>query len=210
MKEYGFGQTLALISEGKGELRDIYNQRPEKPKPPKKPTKRILKPSELAKKLFCPAFVQAPYSKESSERRHQFDVLAQAGRIQAIMRMIKNGYHLVEPEQPSGPFNGRADFVFEDGTHQKMKVEAKSSRRLKPWDVVQCILYKEVGDRVAISSLNEFLEPEEWLVDIVNSIARDFADFYNDSPDIAAKIHLPYNGLCEKCANSECTYKKHN
>jgi hypothetical protein len=209
MKEYDFGQTLAFISEGKGDLREIYSQQPTKPKPLRR-VLRILKPAELAKKLFCPAFVQAPYSKEPLEKRRQFDVLAQAGRIQAIIRMTKKGYRLLEPEQPSGQFNGRADFVFEDATHQKLKIEAKSSKTLKPWDVVQCILYKEAGDKVAISSLEEFLEPEDWLVDMINSTARDFADFYSESPEIAANIHLPYIGLCERCANTECPYKKHN
>ena len=210
MKEYDFGETWALIGQGKGDLREIFNQQPDKAKSPKNVPKQILKPAELAKKLFCPAFVQAPYSNESLEKRHQFNVLAQAGRIQAIMRMAKKGYHLVEPEQPSGQFNGRADFVFEDATHQKMKVEAKSSKRLKPWDIVQCILYKEADDKVAISSLEEFLEPENWLVDMINSTAQDFTDFYSQSPDVAARIHLPYFGLCEKCANTQCPYKKHN
>lgn len=211
MKEYDFGQTWALISQGKGDLREIYSQQPpDKTKPSRGVTKRILRPAELAKKLFCPAFVQAPYSKEPLKKRRQFDVLAQIGRIQAIMRMTKKGYNLMEPEQLSGQFNGRADFVFEDATHQKMKVEAKSSKRLKPWDVVQCILYKEAGDKVAISSLEEFLEPEDWLVDMINSTARDFTDFYSESPEIATNIHLPYFGLCERCANTECPYKKHN
>jgi hypothetical protein len=210
MKEYDFGQTLAFISQGKGDLREIFNQQPDKPKPPKRVLKKILRPAELAKKLFCPAFVQAPYSKETLEKRRQFDVLAQAGRIQAIIRMTKKGYRLLEPEKPSGQFNGRVDFVFEDATHQKMKVEAKSSKTLKPWDVVQCILYKEAEDKVAISSIEEFLEPEDWLVDMINAAARDFADFYSESPDIAAKIHLPYFGLCERCSNTECPYKKHN
>ena len=210
MKEYDFGQTLAFISQGKGDLREMFKQQPDKTKPLKRVTKRTLKPAELAKKLFCPAFVQAPYSKEPLEKRRQFDVLAQAGRIQAIMRMIKKGYNLVEPEQPSGQFSGRADFVFENATRQRIKVEAKGSKTLKPWDVVQSILYKEAGDKIAISSLSEFLEPEDWLVEMINSTARDFADFYSESPEIAANIHLPYFGLCERCTNTECPYKKHN
>ena len=60
MKEYNFRQTWALIGQGKGDLREIYNQQPDKPQPPRTVLKRILKPAELAKKLFCPAFVQAP------------------------------------------------------------------------------------------------------------------------------------------------------
>lgn len=200
-----FGEVMKTIMEGNGNLKDIYDAKPVKPTQPK----RMLKPSELAKKLFCPAFVQRPYLREPMKRR-QFDVLAQAGRIQAIMRMTKKGYRLVEPEKPSGQFNGRADFVFEDAAHQKIIVEAKSSRKLKPWDVVQCMLYKEAGDKVAISSLEEFLEPEDWLVDMINSTARGFADFYSESPEIAANIHLPYFGLCERCANTECPYKKHS
>jgi len=210
MKEYDLGQTLAFMNQRKGDLRQIYNQYPAKPEPPRRILKKILKPAELAKKLFCPAFVQVPYSQEPIEKRQQFEVLAQAGRIQAIMRMTRKGYRLLEPEKASGQFNGRADFVFEDANHQKMKVEAKSSRKLKPWDVVQSLLYKEASDKVAISSLEEFLEPEEWLVDMINSTARDFTDFYSQSPEVAANIHLPYYGLCEKCANNECPYKKHN
>ena len=204
-----FGDVMRTIAEGKGDLRGIYDARltasAVKPAQPK----RMLKPSELAKKLFCPAFVQRPYLGEPLEKRRQFDLLAQAGRIQAIIRMTKKGYRLVEPEQTSGQFNGRADFVFEDATCRKMKVEAKSSKGLKPWDVVQCILYKESGDKVAISSLNEFLEPEDWLVETINSTAAAFADFYSEFPEIAANIHLPYFGLCERCANTECAYKKY-
>jgi hypothetical protein len=201
-----FGEVMKTIMEGKGDLREIYNQKPV-PLPPLVRPKRILKPSELAKKLFCPAFVQKPYMKEPLEKRRQFEVLAQTGRIQAVVRM---GYHLVEPEQPSGEFNGTVDFVFENAAQQRMKVEAKSSKSLRPWDIVQCILYGEPGDKIAISSLNEFLEPEDWLVEMVNSTARDFAHFYEESPDVAAGTHMPYRGLCERCANSECTYKKHN
>jgi hypothetical protein len=204
-----FGEVMKNIMEGKGDLRDIYNQKPV-PLPPLARPKRILKPSELAKKLFCPAFVQKPYMKEPLEKRRQFEVLAQTGRIQAVVRMAKMGYHLVEPEQPSGEFNGTVDFVFEDAAQHKMKVEAKSSKSLRPWDIVQCILYGEPGDKIAISSLSEFLEPEDWLVEMVNSAARDFAHFYEESPDVAARTHMPYRGLCEKCANSECPYRKHN
>ena len=204
-----FGEVMKTIMEGKGDLRDIYNQKPV-PLPPLARPKRILKPSELAKKLFCPAFVQKPYTKEPLEKRRQFEVLAQTGRIQAVVRMAKMGYHLVEPEQPSGEFNGTVDFVFEDAAQHKMKVEAKSSKSLRPWDIVQCILYGEPGDKIAISSLNEFLEPEDWLVEMVNTAAQDFAHFYEESPDIAANTHMPYYGLCDRCTNSECPCKKYN
>ena len=209
VKGRDFGEVWKTIMEGKGDLRDIYNQKPF-PLPPLARPKRILKPSELAKKLFCPAFVQKPYVKEPLEKRRQFEVLAQTGRIQAVVRMAKMGYHLVEPEKRSGDFNGAVDFVFKNAIGHMMKVEAKSSRTLRPWDIVQCILYAEPEDKVAISSLNEFLEPEDWLVEMVNSAAQDFAHFYEESPDVAAGTHMPYRGLCERCADSECTYKKHN
>jgi hypothetical protein len=65
-----FGEVMKTIMEGKGDLRDIYNQKPV-PLPPLARPKRILKPSELAKKLFCPAFVQKPYMKEPLEKRRQ-------------------------------------------------------------------------------------------------------------------------------------------
>ena len=100
MKE--FSEVMKTIMEGKGDLRDIYNAKPTTPVKPAQP-KRTLKPSELAKKLFCPAFVQRPYLKESMEKRRQFDVLAQTGRIKAIMRMMRNGYHFVEPEKTFRP-----------------------------------------------------------------------------------------------------------
>jgi hypothetical protein len=216
-----FGEVMKRITEGKGDMRDIYNQNPA-PLPPLPPPhhdattppsprpKRILKPSELAKKLFCPAFVHKPYMKEPLEKRRQFEVLAQTGRIQAVVRLAKMGYHLVEPEKPSGEFNGTVDFVFENAAQQRMKVEAKSSISLRPWDIVQCILYGEPSDKIAISSLDEFLEPEDWLVEMVNSVARDFAQFYEESPDVAAGTHMPYRGLCERCADSKCPYRKHN
>jgi hypothetical protein len=204
-----FGQVWKTIMEGKGDLQDIYNQKPVILPPLARP-KRILKPSELAKKLFCPAFVQKPYEKEPLEKRRQFEVLAQTGRIQAVVRMARMGYHLVEPEKPSGQFNGTVDFVFKNAIGHTMKVEAKSSKTLRPWDIVQCILYRELGDKIAISSVNEFLEPEDWLVEMIHSAARDFVHFYEESPDVAAGTHMPYPGLCERCASSECPYKKHN
>lgn len=204
-----FGEVMKTIMEGKGDLRNIYDQKPVLLPPPTRP-KRLLKPSELAKKLFCPAFIQKPYMKEPFEKRQQFEVLAQTGRIQTVVRMARMGYHLVDPEKPSGEFNGTVDFVFEDAAQHKMKVEAKSSKSLRPWDIVQCVLYGEPGDKIAISSLSEFLQPEDWLVEMVKSAARDFVHFYEEFPDIAAGTHMPHCGLCERCANSECTYKKHN
>jgi hypothetical protein len=203
-----FGEVWKTIMVGEGDLRDIYNQKPD-PLPPLIRPKRILKPSELAKKLFCPSFVQKPYMKETLEKRRQFEVLAQTGRIQAVVHMARMGYHLVEPEKPSGQFNGTVDFVFENAAQQRMKVEAKSSKSLRPWDIVQCILYAEPEDKIAISSLNEFLEPEGWLVEMVNSAAREFVHFYEEFPDIAAGTHMPYRGLCDRCS-TECPYKKHN
>jgi hypothetical protein len=199
--------VIRAVMEAKGDLRNIYNQEPVPLSPLPRP-KHILKPSELAKKLFCPAFVQKPYTKEPLERPRQFEVLAQTGRIQAVVHMARKGYHLIGPEQSSGEFNGTVDFVFENTLQQRMKVEAKSSKSLRPWDIVQCILYGEPGDKIAISSLNEFLEPEEWLVEMVNSAARDFVRFYEESPDIATGTHMPYRGLCDRCANCECPYKK--
>jgi len=104
---------------------------------------------------------------EPLEKRRQFEILAQTGRIKAVLQMAKMGYHLVEPEKPSGQFNGTVDFVFENAAQQRMKVEAKSSKNLRAWDIVQCILYGEPGDKIAISSQNEFLKPEDWLVEMI-------------------------------------------
>jgi len=208
MKE--FGEVMKTIMEGKGDLREIYNAKPTSPPVKSTQPKRKLKSSELAKKLFCPAFVQRPYLREPMEKRRQFDVLAQAGRIKAIMRMMRNGYHFVEAEKLSGQFCGRADFLFEDPSGHQIKVEAKSSNSLRPWDIVQSILYHDPGDRISISSLEEFLEPEQWLVGRIKSIADEFAQFYEEFPKQAAQIQLPQPGLCERCANSECPYRKPN
>jgi hypothetical protein len=206
MKE--FGEVMKTIMEGNGDLRD-YNAKSASTAKPTQP-KRRLKPSELAKKLFCPAFVQRPYLREPMEKRRQFDVLAQTGRIKAIMRMMRNGYHFVEPEKFSGQFSGKTDFLFEDPSGHQMKVEAKSSNSLRPWDIVQSILYHAPGDRVSISSLEEFLEPEEWLVERVKSIADEFVQFCMEFPEQAAQIQLPQPGLCERCANSQCPSGKPN
>ena len=207
MKE--FGEVMKTIMEGNGDLRDIYNAKPVVSAKPTRP-KRTLKPSELAKKLFCPAFVQRPYLREPMEKRRQFDVLAQIGRIKAIMHMTRNGYRFVGAERVSGRFGGVADFLFEDPDGHHMKVEAKSSNSLRLWDIVQCMLYHSRGDRISISSLNEFLEPEEWLLDRVKSIAEEFVQFYEEFPEETTQIHLPHPGLCERCANTECPCKKHN
>jgi len=203
------GQVVKTITESKGDLKDTYAGLP-CPNQERNQFKRILKPSELAKKLFCPAFVGKPYAKEPMEKRRQFEVLTQVGRIKAVLRMTKMGYRLATSEEPSGQFNGRVDFMFEDESRQTMKVEAKSSVNLKPWDIVQGILYREKGDKIAISSINDFVEPEDWLVELVNSAAQEFVHFYEESPNIASEIHLPYHGLCGRCANLTCPYKKNN
>ena len=206
VKEFEVTKTA---TQAKPDIQDLYNEKPI-PLPQIAQPKRILKPSELAKKLFCPAFVSKAYLKEPLEKQRQFEVLAQTGRIQAIVHMAKIGFHLVEPEAPSGQFKGKVDFVFEDAAGHKMKVEAKSSKSLRPWDIVQSILYAEPEDKIAVSSLNEFLRPEGWLVEMVNSVAKHFAQLYEESPDFFAGTYMPYPGLCEKCANSECPYKKRN
>jgi len=202
--------VMKTVVEGKGDQRDVFKTTLTASPLERKQLKRMLKPSELAKKLFCPAFVQRHYLKEPMEKRRQFDVLAQTGRIKAIMRMMRNGYHFVEPEKLSGQFSGKADFLFEDPSGHQMKVEAKSSNSLRPWDIVQCILYHAPGDRISISSLDEFLEPEEWLVERVKSIAEEFVQFYEECPEQAAQIQLPQPGLCERCANSQCPNRKPN
>lgn len=51
MKEYDFGQTLAFITQGKGDLRGIFNAQLDQLRPPRRAFKKIIKPAELAKKL---------------------------------------------------------------------------------------------------------------------------------------------------------------
>jgi hypothetical protein len=200
---------MKTIVEGKGDLRDIYNQNHVPPTEPSRPNK-ALTPSVLCKKLFCPAFVQKPYSSEPLEKRREYDVLAQMSVVKTILRMTRMGYRFIESEVPSGKFNGRVDLVFQRPDEPETKVEVKSSKHLRPWDIVQGILYHEPSSKIAIASVNEFLEPEDWLIESVESAARELDKFIQEFPDEASKIRLPHAKLCIKCAETKCPFKKPN
>ena len=209
VKEYSFAETCGFINQGKGDLRDIYNQNPDPILTPPE-SKRKLTPSILCKKMFCPAFVPKPYSNEPLEKRQQYDVLTRMSVLKTIIRMTRMGFQFVESEAPSGEFNGIVDLVFQRSNEPETKVEVKSSKHLRPWDIVQGILYHESGTKIAIASVNDYLEPDEWLIESVQSAAHELDEFVQEFPDEAAKIRLPHSRLCIKCANTECPFKKPN
>lgn len=204
-----FGDVMRTILDGKGDLRDIYNQNPvpfpERPGPSKK-----LTPSILCKKLFCPAFVPKPYSREPLEKRREYDILAQMSVLKTILKMTKKGYRFVKSEVPSGKFNGRVDLVFQRSNEPETRVEVKSAKHLRPWDIVQGILYHEPSSKIAIASINELLEPEDWLIESVESAAKELDEFIQEFPDEASEIRLPHAKLCMKCANTKCPFRKPN
>jgi hypothetical protein len=124
--------------------------------------------------------------------------------------MTRMGYRLVGSEMPAGNFNGRVDLVFRRSNEPETKVEVKSAKHLRPWDIVQGILYHEPNSKIGIASTNEYLEPEEWLIESVQSAATDLNEFIRDFPEEAAKIRLPHAKLCTKCADTKCPFKKPN
>jgi hypothetical protein len=205
-----FGEVMKTILEGKGDLRDIYNQNPIPLPTTSRPKRKRMTPSVLCKKLFCPAFVPKPYSSEPLEKRQEYDVLARMSVVKTIVRMTKKGYRFVESEVPSGEFNGRVDLVFRRSDEPETRVEVKSAKHLRPWDIVQGILYHEPSSKIGIASINEYIEPEEWLIESVKSAAIELDEFIQEFPDEAAKIRLPHAKLCIKCADSKCPFKKPN
>jgi hypothetical protein len=209
VKEYSFAETWAFISQGKGDLRGIYSQNPV-PLPKLAKPVRTLTPSVLCKKLFCPAFVPKPYSNEPLEKRQEYDVLARMSVVKTILRMTKLGYRFAGSEVASGNFSGRVDLVFQRPNEPETKVEVKSSKHLRPWDIVQGILYHEPHSKIGIASINDYLEPEEWLIESVKSAATDLDEFMQEFPEEAAKIKLPHAKLCIKCADVKCPFKKPN
>jgi hypothetical protein len=204
-----FGEVMKTILDGKGDLRDIYNQNPA-PLPERRGPSRKLTPSILCKKLFCPAFVPKPYSSESLEKRREYDVLAQMSLVKTILKMAKMGYRFVGSEVPSGKFNGRVDLVFQRSNEPETKVEVKSAKHLRPWDIVQGILYHDPSSKIAIASISEYLEPEDWLIESVQSAAKELDEFIQEFPAEASEIRLPHAKLCIKCANDKCPFKKPN
>jgi hypothetical protein len=204
-----FDEVMRTICEGKGNLRDIYDQNSVPPTEPPRATERLT-PSVLCKKLFCPAFVPKPYSCQPLEKRQEYDILAQMSVLKTILRMTKLGYRFVASEAPAGKFNGRVDLVFQRANEPETKVEVKSSKHLRLWDIVQGILYHDPSTKVAIASINEYLEPEEWLIESVKSAATELNDFIQQFPKEASKIRLPHAKLCIKCADGECPFKKPN
>jgi len=185
----------ASVEESKSLLRV------EKPQPPK----RLLSPSLLSKKLLCPAFVPKPYMQESKELRQQFSVLTRMSIIRTIVSLTKKGYRFIQDEIPSGQFTGAVDLVFESPDGQPTKVEVKSSKFLKPLQIVQSILYHETGDKILVASLNEILEPSDWLIEPVKIVAAELNEFLQEYPEQASHIYIPHKDLCERCINSECS-----
>lgn len=203
-----FCEVMKTITEGKGDLRDIYNQNPVPPPNPSRP--RRMTPSLFSKKLFCPAFIPKSYLSLPREKRQQFDVLSRLSVIRTVVRMTRIGYQFVGTEVPSGKFGGRVDLVFRGPNDEQTRVEVKGSKNLKPWDIVQGILYHEPDSKIAIASLNDLMEPEEWLIETVKSAALELDEFIQEFPEQAAEIWLPHPHLCEKCANNKCPFKKPN
>jgi len=167
--------------------------------------KRLLSPSLLSKKLLCPGFVPKPYMQESKELRQQFSVLTRMSIIRTIMELTKKGYRFIQDEEPSGQFSGTVDLVFESPDGQPTKVEVKSSKSLKALQIVQSILYHERGDKILVASLNEILEPSDWLIEPVKTVAAELNQFLQEYPEQANRICVPHRDLCERCANPECS-----
>jgi hypothetical protein len=124
--------------------------------------------------------------------------------------MTKMGYRFLESEAPSGKFNGRVDLVFRRSNEPETKVEVKSAEDLRPWDIVQGILYHESDSKIAIASINEFLQPEDWLIESVKAAALELDEFLHEFPEKAAEIRLPHSKLCWKCADAKCPFRKPN
>jgi hypothetical protein len=171
---------------------------------PQRP-KRLLSPSLLSKKLLCPGVVSKPYMQESKELRQQFSVLTRMSIIRTIMSLTRKGYRFIQDETPSGQFTGAVDLVFESPDGQPTKVEVKSSKFLKPLQIVQSILYHESGDKILVASLNEILEPSDWLIEPVKSVAAELNQFLQEYPEQASHIYVPHRDLCERCISSECS-----
>lgn len=172
-----------------------------KPQPPK----RLLAPSQLSKKLLCPAFVPKPYVTESEELRQQFGILTRMSIIKTIMSLTRKGYRFLQDEVPSGQFTGTVDLVFESPDGQPTKVEVKSSKYLKELQIVQSILYHETGDKIVVASFNEILEPDDWLIEPVKSTAAELDQFLQEYGEQAKQICIPHRDLCERCLNPKCS-----
>ncbi len=201
-----FGEVMKTITEGKGDLRDIYKQKPERPQQPN----RMLAPAQLSKKLLCLAFTPKEYLREPVEKRQQFEILSRLSLTKTIIALSRKGYRLVETERSSGQFNGMIDLVFETGGGQMLKVEVKSSKNLKQPQILQSILYHEAGDKIAVASFNEILEPADWIIEPVKSVAMEVNKFLQEFPDQAAETYTPHKDLCPSCANMKCPFKKPN
>jgi len=167
--------------------------------------KRLLTPSLLSKKLFCPAFVPKPYMAEPRELRQQFGILTRMSIIKTIMALTRKGYRFMQDEEPSGQFTGTVDLVFESPDGHPTKVEVKSSKFLKQLQIVQSILYHEIGDKIVVASFNEILEPCDWLIEPVKSTAAELNQFLQEYPQQATQIYIPHRDLCERCENAECS-----
>lgn len=204
MKE--FGDVMKTIMEGKGDLRDIYKQKPDRPQRPN----RMLPPSQLSKKLLCLAFNPKEYVREPFEKRQQFEILSRISLTKAIIALTRKGYRLAEVERRSGGFNGMVDLVFETKDGQMLKVEVKSSKNLKQPQILQSILYHETGDKIAVASFNEILEPADWLIEPVKTTATEVNQFLQEFPDQAAETYTPHKDLCPSCANMKCPIKRPN
>ena len=113
-------------------------------------------------------------------------------------------------ERRSGGFNGTVDLVFETKDGQMLKVEVKSSNNLRQPQILPSILYHETGDRIAVASFNEILEPEDWLIEPVKTTAKEVNQFLQEFPNEAAETYTPHKELCPSCANMKCPFKKPN
>jgi hypothetical protein len=161
----------------------------------------------LSCKMLCLGFVPRDFSKLPRQTQLLINGLHRVGLTKWMMHYIEEGWKFGGYEKNSGQFGGRIDITLLDENGRQLKLDAKSSRYVKPQQIIQDALYHEGQDRIAVCSINEVVELPDDFIKAVHSTAHETTLFLEDFPEKASEVFTPHEDVCPLCDNRNCPYK---
>lgn len=171
----------------------------------RKRTKRT--PWILSCKMLCLGFVPRDFSELPRQTQLLIDGLHRLSLTKWVIHYIEKGLRFDGNERNSGQFGGRIDISFSDENGRLLKLDAKSSKHLKPQQIIQDALYHEGHDRIAVGSMNELIELPQNFIEAVKSTGHETVLFLQEFSEQASQVFTPHEDVCRLCDNQRCPYK---
>lgn len=164
-------------------------------------------PSRLAPTLVCFAFSPRPFP---FQNRRLFEIRHRIALLMGIKELVENHdcqvpTHGFAKSTGSGVMD--AELIDVDGTPTIL--EATGSNWIKVHKIIQACLYSRGRRcRVWVSSINETMECPPSLISAINASVWELLAFRNKYPDIASRLYMPHQDVCQLCNTIKCPYWK--